>query len=65
MADDTKLLARIKNRFQLAADLESEGRIERLDDAKFVRLGQQWPESVKRDRERPGQERPKIGRAHV
>ena len=60
MADDSKLIAKIQTRFQLAADLESEGRIERLDDAKFVRLGQQWPESVKRDRERPGQERPML-----
>ena len=59
MADD-KVLERARKRFQLAADLENEGRIERLDDVKFVRLGQQWPDSVKRDRERPGQERPML-----
>jgi hypothetical protein len=59
MADD-KVIERAQKRFNLAADLESEGRIERLDDIKFVRLGQQWPDSVKRDRERPGQERPML-----
>jgi hypothetical protein len=40
MADD-KVLERARKRFQLTADLENEGRIERLDDVKFVRLGQQ------------------------
>lgn len=59
MAED-KVIERAQKRFNLAADLESEGRIERLDDIKFVRLGQQWPDSVKRDRERPGQERPML-----
>ena len=59
MAED-KIIVRVKKRFNLAAELESEGRIERLDDVKFVRLGQQWPDSVKRDRERPGQERPML-----
>lgn len=60
MADDNKILERAYKRFNLAADLENEGRIERLEDVKFVRLGQQWPDSVKRDRERPGQERPML-----
>ena len=43
MAED-KVIERAQKRFNLAADLESEGRIERLDDIKFVRLGQQWPD---------------------
>jgi hypothetical protein len=60
MADDNKILELAYKRFNLAADLENEGRIERLEDVKFVRLGQQWPDSVKRDRERPGQERPML-----
>jgi len=59
MADD-KLIAKVHKFFALAADSESKGRRERLDDVKFVRLGEQWPESVKRDREQPGAERPML-----
>lgn len=54
------LVAEAHKRFALAAQIESAGREERLDDVKFVRLGEQWPEAVKRDRERPGAERPML-----
>jgi hypothetical protein len=57
---DDKFIANAHKRFDNASDSESKGRKERLDDVKFVRLGEQWPESVKRDRERPGAERPML-----
>lgn len=47
-------------RFEEAAEREADCRKERLDDVKFVRLGEQWPEAVKRDRQIPGQERPML-----
>lgn len=59
MTDD-KLIKEAHKRFALAAEVESKGREERLDDVKFVRLGEQWPEAVRRDRERPGAERPML-----
>jgi len=58
--DNTKFIANAHKRFDNASDSESRGRRERLDDLKFVRLGEQWPEAVKRDRERPGAERPML-----
>ena len=62
MSGDTvnKIIDEAHKRFKASADAESAGRIERLDDIKFVRLGEQWPEAVKRDRERPGAERPML-----
>ena len=57
---ENKLIALAHKRYAQAVEADSEGARERLDDIKFVRLGQQWPESVKRDRERPGAERPSI-----
>jgi hypothetical protein len=55
-----KFIAKVHKFFSTVSDVESAGRRERLDDVKFVRLGEQWPESVKRDRERPGAERPML-----
>lgn len=56
--DEQKLVEQAHKHFAMASDAESESRAERLDDIKFVRLGDQWPENVKRDREQPGRERP-------
>jgi len=58
--DNTKFIAKVHKFFSETADSESQSRRERLDDVKFVRLGEQWPESVKRDREQPGAERPML-----
>lgn len=55
---DSKIVEQAQKHFALSLSAESQGRVERLDDIKFVRLGDQWPEAVKRDRERPGRERP-------
>jgi len=58
MSDKTLEIAR--KRFAQAEEADQENRRERVNDIKFVRLGEQWPESVKRDRERPGAERPML-----
>ena len=55
-----KIIAIAKKRFAQAEASESEERRLRIDDIRFVRLGEQWPEAVKRDRERPGAERPML-----
>lgn len=58
---DTKdIIETAKKRFQWAVENEAEDREQRLDDVKFVRLGEQWPENVRRDREMPGRERPML-----
>ena len=55
-----KIVELAHKRFAQSEEAESQGRTERLDDIKFVRLGEQWPDAVKRDRERPGAERPML-----
>lgn len=53
MSDDD-ILAEAREAFQLAADAEAENRREALDDLRFARLGEQWPEKVRRARELEG-----------
>jgi len=48
------LLKEAREAFDLAAEREAENRREALDDLRFARLGEQWPEQVRRDREREG-----------
>jgi hypothetical protein len=43
-----------KAAFKLAVDAEAEQRKESLEALKFSRMGEQWPEEVKRQRERDG-----------
>ena len=52
MATDADILKDAKDAFDLAAEAESENRKEALDDIRFARLGEQWPDSVKKQRER-------------
>lgn len=40
--------------FELAREREAENRREALDDIRFARLGEQWPEKVRRERELDG-----------
>jgi hypothetical protein len=54
LLSDDDLISEARDAFQLAADAEAENRREALDDLKFARLGQQWPEAVLRAREREG-----------
>ena len=53
MSDDD-ILAEAKDAFRLAADAEAENRREALDDLRFARLGEQWPEKVRRERDLEG-----------
>lgn len=57
---DEKLLNEIRKRFSSAVEFEAQNRQERLDDIRFARLGDQWPEAAKYDRNRPGKERPML-----
>jgi hypothetical protein len=51
---DDDLIREAREAFELAADAEAENRRDALDDLRFARLGEQWPEAVRREREREG-----------
>ncbi|MFC3070522.1 portal protein [Phenylobacterium soli] len=53
MSDD-EIIREAREAFELAADSEAENRREALDDLRFARLGEQWPERVRRERELDG-----------
>lgn len=53
MSEDD-VLKDAREAFDLAAEREAENRREALDDLRFARLGEQWPEKVRRDREMEG-----------
>lgn len=50
MASDKDILADAKEAFELCADAEQENRNDALDDLKFARLGEQWPDKVRQQR---------------
>jgi hypothetical protein len=49
-----KILLEAKEAFAKYAEASSDNRDDSLDDIKFARLGQQWPEKVKKEREEQG-----------
>ena len=51
---DEQLLSDAKAAFQLCEEAEAENRIAALDDLRFAKLGEQWPESVRQQRIRDG-----------
>lgn len=51
---DKDTLSDALEEFKLSEDAESENRKQWLDDMKFARLGEQWPDGVKRQREIEG-----------
>lgn len=51
---DKDLLEEATEAFDLAAEHESDNRRDALDDMRFARLGEQWPELVRRNREISG-----------
>lgn len=51
---DKNILDDAKEAFQLASEREALTRREALDDLRFSRLDEQWPEIVRRERERNG-----------
>lgn len=48
---DEDFLADVREKFEQAATREAHNREEALDDLRFVRLREQWPERIKKDRE--------------
>jgi len=51
---DDDIIKEAREAFERAADAEAENRRDALDDLRFARLGEQWPEKVKRERELEG-----------
>lgn len=51
---DEDLLADAKKAFSRAEEAESENRANWIDDVRFARLGEQWPEKVRQQREQDG-----------
>ena len=51
MAADRDILEDEREKFELAYEEEAERRTLALEDLKFARLGEQWPEQIKRQRE--------------
>jgi hypothetical protein len=51
---DDEIIREAREAFELAADYEAENRRDALDDLRFARLGEQWPERVRREREMDG-----------
>lgn len=56
----SKIVEEAQKRYKEALEYDADQREQRKEDIRFVRLGEQWPESVKRDRETPGSERPML-----
>ena len=48
------VLKEAKDAFELVQEHEALNRREALDDLRFARLAEQWPEKVRRERERNG-----------
>jgi hypothetical protein len=51
---DDEILREAREAFERAADAEAENRREALDDLRFARLGEQWPDAIRRERELDG-----------
>ena len=51
---DKDIIEEAREHYALAQESESENRSRYVDDMRFARLGEQWPERVKLDREREG-----------
>jgi len=51
MATDKDILDEARQAFDQAADAEQHNREEALADLKFARLGEQWPEAIRKQRE--------------
>lgn len=51
---DEKILRLARDTFKRASEREQDTRLEGLDDLKFARLGEQWPDGIRRQREIDG-----------
>jgi hypothetical protein len=54
MSDDDDILTAAKERFRTARDFEDEDHDRWEDDVRFARMGEQWPEDIRKDRENQG-----------
>lgn len=54
MSKDDDILSDAKEAFARCEEAESENREEALDDLKFAKLGEQWPEKIREQRVRDG-----------
>jgi hypothetical protein len=54
MSDDDDILTVAKERFRTARDFEDEDHNRWEDDVRFARMGEQWPEDIRKDRENQG-----------
>jgi hypothetical protein len=54
VAKDDDILAEARDAFKECEEAESENREAALDDLKFGRLGEQWPEEIRKQREKDG-----------
>lgn len=55
---DEALLQEAKDRYKLCEEAWSDNRKMWLEDTKFLKKLEQWPEEIKRQRSKPGKERP-------
>jgi hypothetical protein len=51
---DDEIIREAREAFDRAADAEAENRRDALDDLRFARLGEQWPEKIRRERDLDG-----------
>lgn len=54
MATEQDILSDARDAFEECVQAESDNRAEALDDLRFARMSEQWPEAVKKQREREG-----------
>ncbi|MDE2439560.1 MAG: hypothetical protein KGP14_00945 [Betaproteobacteria bacterium] len=54
MATDQDILSEARDAFEECVQAEADNRAEALDDLRFARMAEQWPEAVKKQREREG-----------
>ncbi len=48
---DRDFLSDVRKKYEKSADAESRNRERALDDIRFARLNEQWPEAVRQERE--------------
>ena len=51
---DKDIISEAREAFEYAQDAEAENRATALEDTEFARLGEQWPEQIRKQREREG-----------
>lgn len=59
-SEDEKILETARERMAQAIAFEADNRREMVEDVRFARLADQWPQYAKNDRNQPGKERPML-----